>query len=60
MKKAVAEVFGHKLSATKKQTEESSCKDSNTQKSDVKYCNNCGTKNKQDARFCINCGKDFL
>ena len=56
MKKAVSEVFGHKLSANKNISEDKS-KDSITA---PYWCNNCGKENKPDAKFCLGCGRSFL
>ena len=56
MKKAVSEVFGHKLSANKNISEDKS-KDSITA---PHWCNNCGKENKPDAKFCLCCGRIFL
>lgn len=58
MKKAVSEVFGHKLSA-KKNISEDKFNDSITTPA-ICYCNNCGKENKQDAKFCLGCGRSFL
>lgn len=58
MKKAVSEVFGHKLSANKNISEDK-FNDSITTPT-IRYCNNCGKENKQDAKFCLGCGRSFL
>lgn len=58
MKKAVSEVFGHKLSANKN-TSEDKLIDSITTPA-IRYCNNCRKENKQDAKFCLGCGRSFL
>lgn len=58
MKKAVSEVFGHKLSANKNISEDK-FKDSITTPT-IRYCNNCGKENKPEAKFCLCCGRIFL
>lgn len=56
MKKAVAEVFGHKMSVKKQNV----VTDNSTVKNVIRYCNNCGSELAVDARFCRNCGKECL
>lgn len=58
MKKAVSEVFGHKLSANKNISKDK-FEDSITAPI-IRYCNNCGKENKPDAKFCLGCGRNFL
>lgn len=58
MKKAVSEVFGHKLSANKNISKDK-FEDSITTPA-IRYCNNCRKENKPDAKFCLGCGRSFL
>lgn len=58
MKKAVAEVFGHKLSANTNISEDKH--EVSITAPTVRYCNNCGKENKLDANFCRVCGRTFL
>lgn len=57
-KKAVAEVFGHKLSANTNISEDKH--EVSITAPTVRYCNNCGKENKLDAKFCRVCGRTFL
>lgn len=58
MKKAVSEVFGHKLSVNKNISEDKP--EVSITAPAVRYCNNCGKENKLGAKFCRVCGRTFL
>ena len=58
MKKAVSEVFGHKLSANTNISEDKP--EVSITAPAVRYCNNCGNENKLGAKFCRVCGRTFL
>lgn len=60
MKKAVAEVFGHKLSVKKAAEDSEPDKAGLPSEPEVRYCINCGKPNKLDAKFCVHCRNEFF